>query len=445
MTGFAARRERLVAELAAAPGGEAPRLGKATSNLFRDRQAAPRQRLDVRAFNHVLEVDPARGWVDVEGMTPYEALADATLAHGVMPCVVPQLKSITIGGAVAGVGIEASSFRYGLVHETVLELEVLTGAGEVVVARPDNEHRDLFYGFPNSYGTLGYALRVKAKTVPVKPFVRLEHVHHSDPESFLGNLAAACASAVDFVDGVVFGPNELVTTVGGFVDSAPYTSDYTYERIYYRSLRGREEDFLSVRDYLWRWDTDWFWCSKNLYAQNPLVRRVLGRRRLNSVFYTKLMRWNSRVGLTRWLDRVSGRHPESVIQDVDVPIDRAPEFLEFFLREVGILPVWVCPFRVLDPGVSWPLYPTRPGTLYVNFGFWDVVRAREAHAAGHFNRLIERKVTELGGIKSLYSDSYFERDEFWSIYDKRAYDALRARYDPRGRLKDLYEKCVLRH
>ena len=444
MNGFAARRERLVAELVGEPGETALRLAKTTSNLFRDRETAPRRHLDVGDFRHVLEVDRAGGWVDVEGMTPYETLADATLAHGVMPCVVPQLKSITIGGAVAGVGIEASSFRHGLVHETMLELEVLTGGGEVVVARADNEHRDLFYGFPNSYGTLGYALRVKAQTVPVKPFVRLEHVRHADPEGFFRDLAAACASAADFVDGVVFGPDELVTTVGRFVDTAPYTSDYTYERIYYRSLRSRKEDFLSTRDFIWRWDTDWFWCSKNLYADHPAVRRLLGRKRLNSVFYTKVMRWNSRVGLTRCLDRLAGRHSESVIQDIDVPIDRAREFLDFFLREIGILPAWTCPFRALDPHVAWPLYPTRPGALYVNFGFWDVVRSRIAHPRGHFNRLIERKVVELGGIKSLYSESYFPREEFWTLYDKCAYDALKARYDPNGRLGDLYEKCVLR-
>ena len=52
------------------------------------------------------------------------------------------------------------------------------------------------------------------------------------------------------------------------------------------------------------------------------------------------------------------------------------------------------------------LYPVRRG-WYVNFGFWDVKRTREAHPAGHFNRLIEDKVSELGGIKSLYSDSFF--------------------------------------
>jgi FAD/FMN-containing dehydrogenase len=444
VTGFAERRDGLVRSLRAASEAGPLRLEKGTSNLFRDRADPPRRRLDVRSLNHVLEVDAAAGWVDAEAMTPYATLADATLAHGAMPCVVPQLKSITLGGAVAGVGIESSSFRQGLVHDSVLELEVLLADGRVVVARPDNVHRNLFFGFPNSYGTLGYALRVKTRTLPVRPFVRLEHVHHADAEAFFGNIAAVCASPADFVDAVVFGPREMVTTVGRFVDAAPYASDYTFENIYYRSLRSRDEDYLATRDYLWRWDTDWFWCSKNLYAQHPLVRRLLGRSRLNSVFYTKVMRWNARVGLTRLRDRMLGLHPESVIQDADIPIERAPEFLDFFLREIGILPVWVCPFRAPGPEVAWPLFPTRPGALYVNFGFWDVVRAREPHPPGHFNRLVEQKVTELGGIKSLYSESYFPRDEFRAIYGGAAYDALKARYDPEGRLPGLYEKCVLR-
>jgi FAD/FMN-containing dehydrogenase len=80
----------------------------------------------------------------------------------------------------------------------------------------------------------------------------------------------------------------------------------------------------------------------------------------------------------------------------------------------------------------------------VNFGFWDTVRTREAHPAGHLNRLIERQVDALGGIKSLYSESYFEREKFWSIYDRDAYAALKARYDPNGRFPDLYDKTVLR-
>lgn len=452
MTGFAARRERLVAELAAAPGGATPRLGKATSNLFRDREAAPRQRLDVRAFSHVLEVDPARGWVDVEGMTPYETLADATLAHEVIPCVVPQLKSITIGGAVAGVGIEASSFKHGLVHETVLELEVLTGGGEVVVARPDNEHRDLFFGFPNSYGTLGYALRVKAKTVPVKPFVRLEHVHHADTESFFGNLAAACASAVDFVDGVAFGPNELVTTVGRFVNSAPYRSDYTYEHIYYRSLRTREEDFLATRDYLWRWDTDWFWCSRAFGAQRPVVRRLWPKRYLRSDVYWKIVALENRYHLKSRLEARQGRPPrERVVQDVEIPLGRLEAFLGWFTREVPIEPVWLCPIELrqtttapADGSPPWPLYPLRPGQRYVNVGFWSTVPMAPGAADGDINRLIEREVTAAGGHKSLYSDAYYDRATFERLYGGPAYAPVKDRYDPDGRLPSLYDKAVRR-
>jgi FAD/FMN-containing dehydrogenase len=443
VTSFAGRKAQLTAAFEA--GGNAPfALDKDTSNLFRDRQALTRRRLDVRAFCHVLEVDARSGWVDVEGMTPYDILTEATLQHGVMPAVVPQLKSITIGGAAAGVGIEASSFRFGLVHDTLLEIEVLTGTGDVVIAKPDNEHSDLFFGFPNSYGTLGYALRLKARTAPVKRYVHLSHRPHSDPATYFREITALMKTDIDFLDGTVFSPGEMVITVGRFVDEAPWVSDYSFEHIYYRSIRERRDDYLSTSDFIWRWDTDWFWCSKNLGAQSLLVRRLLGRKRLNSRFYTKVMRWNSRVGLTRFLDRMSGLHRESVIQDVDIPIERAPEFLEFFHREIGLLPVWVCPIHARQPTGHFGLYPVEPGRVLINFGFWDVVRRRESFSAGHHNRLIERKVQELGGIKSLYSDSYFPEDEFWRNYGGDAYRRLKARYDPQGVLGDLYKKAVLR-
>jgi FAD/FMN-containing dehydrogenase len=420
-------------------------LAKDTSNLFRDRAGGAGRRLDVRAFRDVLAVDPAAGTLDAEGMITYEDLVEACLAQGVMPAVVPQLKTITLGGAVAGVGIEASSHRHGLVHDTVLELEVLLGDGRIVTCTPDNEHADLFFGFANSYGTLGYALRVKAKAVPVRPFVRLEHQPFDDPLRFFAALGERLrAGDADFVDGTVFSPTEMYLTLGRFAATAPYTSDYSFERIYYRSIRERREDWLTVRDFIWRWDTDWFWCSKNVGAQNPLLRRfAFGRKRLGSRTYTKIMRWNARVGLTRKLERLAGLHSESVIQDVDVPLERAAEFLEFYAREIGLWPQWICPIGPAPHSGSFTLYPMRPG-WYVNFGFWDVKRTREAHPRGHFNRMIEEKVSALGGIKSLYSESFFPEDEFRRIYGGEAYAALKRKYDPQGAFPGLYEKCVLR-
>ncbi|MCA3217961.1 MAG: FAD-binding oxidoreductase [Burkholderiales bacterium] len=446
----AARSARAAAQLRGlhAAASDAPlRLAKHTSNLFRDR-AAVRRRLDLSALCRVLAIDRAQMQFDAEGLTSYEDLVAATLAQGCMPAVVPQLKTITVGGAVAGVGIEATSFRHGLVHDTMTELEVLLPDGEIVVASATNAHRDLFHGFPNSYGTLGYALRVRACLLPVKPCVHVRHLRHSDPAAFFADLAVHCAGDADFVDGVVFGPHEQVLSVARFGDAPPprrpTVSDYTFENIYYRSLRQRDEDVLSAAGYLWRWDTDWFWCSKNVGAQHPLLRRLYGRKRLGSRTYTRLMRLDARLGLTRTLGRLRGLHAESVIQDVDIPLPRAAEFLDFLLAEVGVLPIWVCPIGPVPRRTDFTLYPLQRDTLTLNFGFWDAVRTREPWPAGHLNRKIEAKVIELGGIKSLYSDSYFDRDTFARAYNLDAYERLKRKYDPAGRLPGLYEKCVLR-
>jgi FAD/FMN-containing dehydrogenase len=441
---YAEKAARLAAALAAsgAPDGPSFGLAKRTSNLFRDRERA-KPRVDLSGFDAVIGVDAPRGIVEVEGMATYERIADATLAQGTMPAVVPQLKSITAGGALAGVGIEATSFRHGLVHDTVASFDVLTGDGRLVACTPDNEHRDLFAGFANSYGTLGYALRVALRTLPVRRYVEVTHVRHADAARAFDDLAARCDDrGIDFLDGVVFAADDIVLSCGRFVDTAPWTSDYTYERIYYRSLAERERDYLSAHDYLWRWDTDWFWCSMNVGAQHPLLRRLYGRRRLNSITYQRIMRWNSRVGLTRALARLRGVHPEPVIQDVDIPIAEAAAFLAFLHREVRILPIWLCPIRAPREAPRATLYPLEPGRLYVNFGFWDVVESREPRPPGEVNRRVEREVEARGGLKSLYSASYYDEGTFWRIFDRDAYAALKRRYDPRGRLPDLYDKCV---
>ena len=153
------------------------------------------------------------------------------------------------------------------------------------------------------------------------------------------------------------------------------------------------------------------------------------------------MRWNSRVGLSKVIERALGLHSESVIQDVDIPLQNAAEFFAFYAKEIALWPQWVCP---IAPGNGrFTLYPVK-NQWYVNFGFWDVKRTREAHPAGHFNRLIERKVEALGGIKSLYSDSFFPEEEFARLYGGSSYRTLKERYDPAGAFPALYEKCVLR-
>lgn len=421
------------------------RLGKKTaSNLFRIREKTPQSVLGVRDFNHVLSVNVAEGWADVEGMTTYEDFVSETLKYGLMPAVVPQLKTITIGGAVAGVGIEATSFRYGLVHETVLETEILLATSEVVVCS-QHKNADLFYGFPNSYGTFGYALRLKVKLVPVKSFVQIHHTRYNDAESYFKAIERLCAVSaeddIDFIDGTIFSPEEMYITTGRFVDKAPFQSDYTYTGIYYKSIQIKKEDYLSVSDFIWRWDTDWFWCSKYFGAQNRFVRRAFGKKHLNSATYWKIRNFAQRHAfIVKAASGFSRREP--VIQDVDIPIENAYLFTNFFFEHINIRPVWVCPFRAYDTTVKFDFYSFDPEKRYVNLGFWDSVATDKEE--GYYNKLIEANIAELHGKKGLYSDSFYSPEAFWKMYDKPTYDALKKKYDPQGKLKNLFQKAVKR-
>ena len=105
--------DRLRASYDAIPAGAPVRLAKKTSNLFRPRTATRTPGLDVSRLDQVIEVDAAERTAEVQGMCTYEHLVAATLPHGLIPYVVPQLKTITLGGAVTGLGIESTSFRAG--------------------------------------------------------------------------------------------------------------------------------------------------------------------------------------------------------------------------------------------------------------------------------------------------------------------------------------------
>ena len=126
---------------------------------------------------------------------------------------------------------------------------------------------------------------------------------------------------------------------------------------------------------------------------------------------------------------------------VEVPIERTVEFLTWFLETVPIEPIWLCPLRLRDDR-SWPLYPIRPYHTYVNVGFWSSVPV--GPEPGYTNKMIERKVSDLDGHKSLYSDAFYAADEFAALYGGETYATVKKAYDPDSRFLDLYAKAVRR-
>jgi FAD/FMN-containing dehydrogenase len=442
--------ERLLASYRAIPPNATVRLAKPTSNLFRARAKTSAKGLDSSGLTGVISVDPEARTADVAGMCTYEDLVAATLPFGLSPLVVPQLKTITLGGAVTGLGIESASFRNGLPHESVLELDIITGAGEVVTASRD-QHADLFRSFPNSYGTLGYSVRLKIELEPVKPFVSLRHLRFTSLTDLVATMERIIETGgldgirIDYLDGVVFSADESYLCLGVQTSTPGPVSDYTGKDIYYRSIQhpaGEKHDRLTIHDYLWRWDTDWFWCSRAFGAQNPTIRKFWPRRLRRSSFYWKLIGYDQRFDIADRIEKRNGRPPrERVVQDVEVPIERTAAFLDWFLTNVPIEPLWLCPLRLRDDA-GWPLYPIAGHHTYVNIGFWSSVPIGPTD--GYTNRMIESKVSEFDGHKSLYSDAYYSAEEFDQLYGGETYKTVKKIYDPDSRLLDLYAKAVQR-
>jgi FAD/FMN-containing dehydrogenase len=467
LTGVAAHEEavaRLRASYAAIPTGQPVRLAKRTSNLFRPRAGTDTPGLDVSGLGGVISIDTEAQTADVQGMCTYEHLVDATLPYGFIPYVVPQLRTITLGGAVSGLGIESTSFRNGLPHESVVEMDIFTGAGEVVTTRPGD---DLFDTFPNSYGSLGYATRLRIKLERVPSYVSLRHVRFDDAGVLSKTIAQIMDTReydgvrVDGLDGTAFQPGEHYLTLATWTDrpavvvstgstdgprstdgAVTTPSDYTGQEIYYRSIQQRETDVLTMYDYLWRWDTDWFWCSRAFGAQHPVVRRIWPRRYKRSDVYYRMVALDHRFHVGAWLDRRRGNpEGERVVQDVEIPVERLPEFLDWFDAEVGMRPVWLCP---LFASQKWPSYPLQPDRTYVNVGFWGNVGVGPDAPNAPRNRAIEAKVHELGGHKSLYSEAFYDRETFDQLYDGANLARVKDRYDPEDRLTSLYDKAVRR-
>lgn len=113
--------------------------------------------VDVASLTSIIGIDRAKETVEVQAGVTFEELCKATLKYGLLPLVVPEFKSITVGGAIQGIGIESSSWRHGAVDESVLSATLILGDGTIVSS---SDVPELWKDIPGSNGSL--ALLVSA-------------------------------------------------------------------------------------------------------------------------------------------------------------------------------------------------------------------------------------------------------------------------------------------
>ncbi len=389
-------------------------------------------RIDLTRFNDIHSIDVEGQTCTAEPGVTYSSLVQATLPHGLIPYVVPEHKGITIGGAVSGCSLESMSYKVGGFHDTCIEYEIVTGSGEVLtLSRTENpEDFEMVHG---SYGTLAILTKLTFRLAPAKPFVHIEnHFFDNFPEYWTFLQERCEKDDYDFVDGIVHGPQRLVACIGLMVDEAPYTSNYERENIYYKSTLAKDDDYLTTYDYFFRYDTDAHWLTRTMPGlENRWVRKLFGPLFLGS---TNIIKWAGRLK-----PLFSLKKRPDIILDVFIPAHNFQAFFDWYVKTFDFWPLWIVPYKApqLYPWLADEQHQKMQGTFLIDCAIYG---RSNGDPTVDLDELIEQKVFELGGIKTLISRNFYSEKTFWSVYSKPRFDAAKSRLDQENLFGDLYAK-----
>ena len=392
----------------------------------RDDRRHTDDKIDISDLDEIIDIDPVARTCTAQPGVTFVALTEETLRHGLVPVVVPELKTITIGGAVSGCSIESMSFRYGGFHDSCREYEIVTACGEVLRCTRDNENALVFEMMHGSFGTLGILTKLTFDLVPAKPFVHVQYDTFTTLADYRDAIRAHFESEdVDFMDGIVHSPTHFVLSLGTFVDDAPYQNRYDWMKVYWQSTAERREDYLATADYFFRYDRGVTKVHPASFLGRLVFGKVLGSDRLLQI-------------ANRWRRLVLPKERPSVVVDVFLPCSTLDAFFGWYCDRIGHFPLWCVPYRRVRD-YAWLAPETFAGVdddLFIDFGIYGAKQP----PGRNLYRELEEVLQRVRGVKTLISYNYYEEEAFWRIFHKENYAAVKKRVDPANVLRDLYTK-----
>ncbi|KAH0840933.1 FAD binding domain-containing protein [Fonsecaea pedrosoi] len=399
-----------------------------------------RRIVDISCLSNVLKVDPSSRTALVEPNVPMDKLVQATLPHGLVPPVVMEFPGITVGGGFAGSAGESSSFRYGYFDQAVRSIEVVLADGRIITAS-SIENADLFKGAAGSLGTLGVITKLELQLIPARHFVKLVYRPYSTIHETIKALKQETENpANDYVDGIIFSRVHGVVMTGQLINEIPNTAKpnhfsgpwdpWFYLHVKSKTMDNPSTDYIPIFEYLFRYDRGGFWVGRQAF------------RYFNFIPFNRYTRWFVNDFMhTRMMYRIlHASHMSSsfMIQDLSLPYDTVEEFIDDTSKSLGVWPLWLCPLRATDPPTFHPSHVAdgKPQQM-LNIGLWGPASMNESFVQQ--NRQLERRLTELGGRKVLYSHTYYPEEDFWALYDRKWYDELRRKYSATN-LPTVWEK-----
>lgn len=156
--------------------------------------------LSMTSMRRVLATDRAAPTVDVEAGVVWRDLVRHLAPSELVPPVLTNNLSVTVGGTLAIAGIGVASFKYGTQGDNVRELDVVTGTGETVTC-DRKRNADLFWGSLAGLGQAGIITRARLDLRKTKPMTRTYYLLYRDLPSFLEDAKLAMDSGrFDFIE-----------------------------------------------------------------------------------------------------------------------------------------------------------------------------------------------------------------------------------------------------
>ena len=416
---------------------------KTISNLFRYEtlNKSSSFQVDLSKFNKPLYIDLKKQILEVQGLTTYEDIVNYTLPFGFLPTVTPELKHITVAGAIVGIGIESNSYKYGFVHDSLIEAEVLLPDGKIIICTANNQYSDLFYGLPNSYATLGYILRLKIKLRKVKPYVELKIKKFTNEIYFLKNINSATKdSSINYIESLIYSKDRLYLITGKETYNSTNIISIYGKTIIYKNLSKEGKVMLSIKDYIFRYDPEWFWAiPESLFFK--LFRFFAPSSLRNSSFYAHYAKFQNRILLKIPFIKHEDPNLELLIQDWQVSLEKGYDLLKFALENLDIVGK---PFMgvLVKTKVNASFYPMKKNKLYFNLGSYSYVKKIPNKPSYTNTKMMDKFCFKLNGIKMLYSSTFISKNKFNAIYNGGKYNKIKNKYDPKLLLPSLFEKVV---
>lgn len=412
--------------------------------------------IDVSGFNKVISINKTDMTAWVESSCNMEYLIDTLLPYNLMPKVVPEFKHITVGGAVQGIGIESTSFKYGLFHDIATKYEILLTNGSVINVTHEI-FPNIFYAIPGSLNTLAIVIAVEISVIHAKPWVLVEYKNVDGINVLYNALRSSHRKYMDENDFFEIirhrnDNNKFVQILGTFKDekdekySAFDMSNYWHE-LYYRHVFNIVSntdvgyEYIKIRDYLFRHDRASFWAgTQAMYVPNHILFRFVAYWMMDSkrMFKYRNRRYNaSKPRNEEWLEHKMSVH-DYIIAD--------HKFLEFYHlvdKHYNNGYLWFC-FVYVDDNDARDKYNiftkiNSKSNLAINIGVYLENNHKTWYETFDTYHGLEMFLcNDNAGISWYYAPSYLSEQQFWECYDSDKYNQIRNELN--ANLPNIYSK-----